>query len=173
MCIRDSFERYGFFDAASVLHTAEIFVPLAELLVESADVPGASPPPLARWRQRLVRRLAAEGSDELLEAWWVPDHRLEGAPLFAAVRAALVTREEIAAALSEGRANAEADEPEASASDGDDDDDDDDNVGAEATGGDAASDATCRKGFAAAALRCVRRPIRAERAAQMLSLIHI
>jgi hypothetical protein len=50
------------------------------------------------WRIELAAAQAAIGCDEAMHAWWVPDHRLEACPLFAAVRAMLVREDEVAEA---------------------------------------------------------------------------
>ena len=146
----DFFERYGFFDATSVLHTAEVrackcsprrpavcFTPprcahasAHHDALPSPQVPvtphellaialgrwggdsggegggggeggeGKATPTAAidTWRIELAAAQAAIGCDEAMHAWWVPDHRLEACPLFAAVRAMLVREDEVAEA---------------------------------------------------------------------------
>ena len=78
MCIRDSFERYGFFDASAVIHTAEVVVAPDVLRADEAA---------PRVRAELAE-LAARGCDAAFDAWWVPDHHPEGCPLFEAARLA-------------------------------------------------------------------------------------
>ena len=89
----DCFERFGFFDASSVVHTAEVRVPPLELLVRNpaSEGVGAADEP---WRAQLVAAAKADGCDESLEAWWLPDHRFEVCPLLRAIRAGLVSAAE-------------------------------------------------------------------------------
>ena len=98
----DLYERYGFWDESAVVHTAEVVVPPAELEAllreaEAADEGGAegAPPPSAI-RRELVAAQAEAGSDPTLQAWWLPDHLAEAAPLLAALRATVLTPSESA-----------------------------------------------------------------------------
>lgn len=81
----DLFERYGFFDAQSQVHTVEVVAPEVALLAEGAE----------EWRRRLVEVQAERGYNAELCAWWIPEIRIEACPLFAAVRAAFVSQEEL------------------------------------------------------------------------------
>ena len=83
----DCFERYGFFDESSVVHTAEVVVG-DDALWEGAAGREA-------WRQALVAQAAEAGCDATLGAWWVPDAAADACPLFAAVRATLVREDEV------------------------------------------------------------------------------
>ena len=92
----DLFERYGFFDASSVLHTAEVHVPAATWACEERDGNGSDAGDCdGAWRRELISAQAAVGCDAEFDAWWVPDTALEACPLFAAVRATLVGTEEM------------------------------------------------------------------------------
>jgi hypothetical protein len=98
----DAFERYGFFDSTSVVHTAEVVVP-NEALWAAATMGGDA----ARkdeggrrreaWRSKLVAAEMGRGSDAAFKAWWVPDFHASSCPLFAAVRATVVSKEELEA----------------------------------------------------------------------------
>ena len=78
----DLVERYGFFDASSVIWTAEIGVSQDALCC--ADAASAA----------LVSGLAEEGCCSEHGAWWVPDTKVEACPLLAALRATLAAPEE-------------------------------------------------------------------------------
>jgi len=102
----DMFERYGFFDGSAVVHTAEVLVDPSALLAgcgESLDSgeraagseAGEDRTGLEDWRADLVAAQAVAGCDSELHAWWVPDTAIESCPLFAAVRATLISREEL------------------------------------------------------------------------------
>jgi len=102
----DMFERYGFFDGSAVVHTAEVLVDPSALLAgcgESLDSgeraagseAGEDRTGLEDWRADLVAAQAVAGRDSELHAWWVPDTAIESCPLFAAVRATLISREEL------------------------------------------------------------------------------
>eukprot|EP00929_Paragymnodinium_shiwhaense_P072816 TRINITY_DN36974_c0_g1_i1.p1 TRINITY_DN36974_c0_g1~~TRINITY_DN36974_c0_g1_i1.p1 ORF type:complete len:440 (+),score=74.72 TRINITY_DN36974_c0_g1_i1:67-1386(+) len=82
----DLFERYGFYDSSSQIHTAEVAVPLSRILQAVADDP---------LRASLVKALSKDGYDEVFEAWWVPKIAAERCPLMAAIRATLTTDEEL------------------------------------------------------------------------------
>jgi len=81
----DLFERYGFFDKSSIIHTAEVVVPRNVLAGENEQP----------WRCALVEKQADIGCDRDFDAWWVPDYRIEASPLYVAVRASLVTEAEL------------------------------------------------------------------------------
>eukprot|EP00928_Gymnodinium_smaydae_P007920 TRINITY_DN12836_c0_g1_i1.p1 TRINITY_DN12836_c0_g1~~TRINITY_DN12836_c0_g1_i1.p1 ORF type:complete len:461 (+),score=104.89 TRINITY_DN12836_c0_g1_i1:39-1385(+) len=100
----DVFERYGFFDETSVVHTAEVVV------TDDALWSAASDEGLQRDARRLqlVENEAARGCDTSFEAWWVPDVAPDACPLFAAVRATLATAEELARAGDVATAAADA-----------------------------------------------------------------
>ena len=83
----DCFERYGFFDESSVVHTAEVVVGDDALWEGAAG--------REEWREALVARHAEAGCDAALGAWWVPDAAADACPLFAAVRATLVREDEV------------------------------------------------------------------------------
>jgi histone arginine demethylase JMJD6 len=91
----DVFERFGCFDARAVIHTAEVFAsPRALLIGDGGDGDDSD----VAWRCALIDACARGGRDVLAdgrEAWWVPDHRLEACPLFAAVRATLADADEL------------------------------------------------------------------------------
>ena len=82
----DLFERYGFFDESSVLHTAEIVVPTESLACKEGDVPGAE----------MVSAIMAYGCDSSQQMgwWWIPDERLDACPLLAALRVSLTQESE-------------------------------------------------------------------------------
>lgn len=99
----DLVERYGFFDAKSVIWTAEIVVPPEVLQCTDEQT------------RALVAALAADGSDDEHHAWWVPDTRPEHCPIFAALRAKLTAHDErvgstedLLVALRDGTIRAEA-----------------------------------------------------------------
>ena len=82
----DLFERYGFFDESSVLHTAEIVVPTESLACKEGDVTGAE----------MVSAIMAYGCDSSQQMgwWWIPDERLDACPLLAALRVSLTQESE-------------------------------------------------------------------------------
>ena len=96
----DVFERHGVLDSTAVTHTAEVLASRASIFGNHAHLESA-----CAWRVRLVDALAADGCDQALgdggmgDAWWVPDHFVEGSPLVAAVRAVFVTESELQEAL--------------------------------------------------------------------------
>jgi len=81
----DVFERWGFFDYSSNVHTAEIVVPPASLAGERGE----------EWRDELVGAWAAMGCNAKFNSWWVPDVALEVCPLLCAVRAKFVSVDEL------------------------------------------------------------------------------
>jgi hypothetical protein len=106
-----------------LIHTAELVVPANTFTVartctygcaaatEVADVGGAANSSVkgggaaaeeAEWRSALIEAEAAKGSNPEFSAWWVPDIGLGMCPLFAAVRATLVTEAELIAAAACG-----------------------------------------------------------------------
>ena len=105
----DVFERYGFFDATSVVHTAEVVVPRDMLWggggasggVSSSASSGASGSASGGasggepWREALIAAQAGLGCDADFTAWWLPDVALDACPLYAALRATVVSREEL------------------------------------------------------------------------------
>lgn len=96
----DLFERYGFFDTSAVVHTAEVAVPTGALARCAAG--GED---LEAWRAELVAAQAERGRDDELGAWWVPDTAIDSCPLFAAVRATLVSKEELGTEMSKKHAD--------------------------------------------------------------------
>ena len=94
----DVFERHGFFDGSAAMRTVEVVVPPACLrrpaLVAAGHVSDEDGEPVA-WRDALVARLASSGCDRELHAWWLPEADVETCPLIAAVRATLVSPEEL------------------------------------------------------------------------------
>ena len=92
-----------------MLHTAEVVVPphLLGPTTEAGDggaEEGAADGAWEAWRSALVEAEAAQGCDSAFDAWWVPDSAVDACPLFAAVRAGLVSEAELSAAEQEGRA---------------------------------------------------------------------
>lgn len=83
----DVFERYGFFSTDASVHTAEILVPSDALASQD------------QWRRALVAEQAELGADDSFGAWWIPDEAIDACPLFAAVRATLISEGEILAAI--------------------------------------------------------------------------
>ena len=81
----DVFERWGFFDSSSNVHTAEIVVPPASLVGQPGE----------EWRNELVRAWAAVGCNDKFKSWWVPDVALEVCPLLCAVRSMFVSEDEV------------------------------------------------------------------------------
>lgn len=112
----DLFERYGFWDASSVVHTVEVVVPPAALVRADSERPGVPAEPFdgcngegeeragdegagsrgdaAAWCD-LVTAQAALGCSAQFDAWWVPDFNTESCPLYAAVRATLLDESEV------------------------------------------------------------------------------
>ena len=86
----DIFERYGFFDASAVVHTAEVIVPdealppmegdvMAELFAEQASI--GSDQEGGPW----VTPLKGPPAWPSFNAWWVPDFKADECPLFRAI----------------------------------------------------------------------------------------
>ena len=94
----DAFERYGFFDSTSVVHTAEVVVP-NDVLWAATGGDAARKDEAGRrreaWRSKLVAAQMGRGSDAAFKAWWVPDFHASSCPLFAAVRATIISKEEL------------------------------------------------------------------------------
>lgn len=82
----DVFERWGFFDISSNVHTAEFVVP-PDTLMPGAGVGGEA------WLQQLVEAQADNGCNTAFDSWWMPDVSLEVCPLLCAVRALFVAEE--------------------------------------------------------------------------------
>jgi len=93
----DMFERYGFFDASSVLHTVEVIVPNNALWAAAGNGCRESGTTRDAWRQDLISVASEHGCDAAHEAWWVPDEKVDECPLFWAVRATLISEEELQA----------------------------------------------------------------------------
>jgi histone arginine demethylase JMJD6 len=89
----DVFERWGFFDTSSTVHTAEVVVPAAALTPGAGDCGHED----QDWRRQLVEAQAEIGCNATFDSWWVPDVALEVCPLLCAVRALFVTEEELLA----------------------------------------------------------------------------
>ena len=83
----------GFFDVSATVHTAEVVVPRAELL-DDKDT-GNHGRKLERTRCGLLLEQTGKGCDAEHNAWWVPDCNLETSPLYYAVRASLISDEEL------------------------------------------------------------------------------
>lgn len=81
----DVYERWGFFDYSSNVHTAEVVVPPASLAGARGE----------EWRHELVSAWAAMGCNARFNSWWVPDVALEVCPLLCAVRAKFVSVDEL------------------------------------------------------------------------------
>ena len=89
----DVFERWGFFDTSSTVHTAEVVVPAAALTPGAGDRGHED----QDWRRQLVEAQAEIGCNATFDSWWVPDVALEVCPLLCAVRALFVAEEELLA----------------------------------------------------------------------------
>eukprot|EP00931_Biecheleriopsis_adriatica_P069165 TRINITY_DN43040_c0_g1_i1.p1 TRINITY_DN43040_c0_g1~~TRINITY_DN43040_c0_g1_i1.p1 ORF type:complete len:746 (+),score=119.07 TRINITY_DN43040_c0_g1_i1:109-2238(+) len=81
----DLFERFSFFDSFSVLHTAEVVVPLKDLLESTVN----------SWQYELIVHFSNVGYDEHFLSWWVPDFGVDASPLFAATRCIFVSEQEL------------------------------------------------------------------------------
>ena len=90
----DLFEIYGFFDDSAVIHTAEVFAPVQELLDFARLI---NPADTFEWRSKLIEEQAGVGFDKKMKSWWIADHHPEKSPLFRAARAAVVPKEELVA----------------------------------------------------------------------------
>eukprot|EP00927_Polykrikos_kofoidii_P030898 TRINITY_DN26579_c0_g1_i1.p1 TRINITY_DN26579_c0_g1~~TRINITY_DN26579_c0_g1_i1.p1 ORF type:complete len:429 (+),score=74.54 TRINITY_DN26579_c0_g1_i1:121-1407(+) len=81
----DTFERYGFLDESNSCHTVEISLPYEDLFLECQD----------SWRQVEIQRLWKENDANEFDAWWLPLIRPDKCPLVAALRAIVITQEEM------------------------------------------------------------------------------
>ena len=86
----DCFERFGFFDGSAVVHTAELVVPPDSLR------PASGAPAADALISEVIDALRARGSDPAFDAWWLPAHNPDRCPLYAAVRASVLTAAEVA-----------------------------------------------------------------------------
>ena len=86
----DVFERWGFFDSSSVVHTAEIAVDPRQLLCDDEAAATGQ-----EWRSELVLAQAERGCNPQLNSWWIPDVAIQVCPLLAAVRALYVSEDEV------------------------------------------------------------------------------
>jgi len=92
----DMWERWGFFDSTSSVHTAEVVVPPAVLhLQEDCAAVAAASAAGEEWRRELVLMQAEIGCNPELNSWWVPDVALDTCPLLCAVRALYVSEAEL------------------------------------------------------------------------------
>jgi len=86
----DIFERWGFFDTSSVVHTAEIVVDPSKLLLDNRAAAADQ-----EWRSRLVMAQADMGCNPQFNSWWIPDVAIDVCPLMVAVRALYVCEDEL------------------------------------------------------------------------------
>ena len=90
----DVFERWGFFDSSSVVHTAEIGVDPRQLLGDD-EAAAADQETMQEWRSQLVLAEIQLGCNPQFNSWWIPDVAIQVCPLLAAVRALYVSEDEV------------------------------------------------------------------------------
>ena len=106
LCIAHTFLQ-GFFDATSLLHTVEIEAPgiiLASThpLASNSATSSTDDMEILQLKRSLVNFFKEIGYDEEFNTWWIPNEALSKSPLLCAIRAMLMTKNDLKVLLGRG-----------------------------------------------------------------------